>query len=137
MQIAQVERDGITLMVDVAMMRRHPKSPVFQTRELETWFDQWKVGRVTEVFSCVVGIARAVPGLGLLLTCNCCGYTRQFKNHDVAYEKGWAAPPYCLYVLCQHCPASPMLMTDDWRRVHRFAHAQWEAEGRPNDCEET
>lgn len=68
----------------------------------------------------------------MILTCQCCGFSKEFKDGEDAFNEGWDAPPHFTQVICCNlCPASFIVLgiTDK----HSPAHAKWRTEGRPSE----
>ncbi|MBI4728744.1 MAG: hypothetical protein HY775_04485 [Acidobacteria bacterium] len=64
------------------------------------------------------------------LVCECCGYPREFRDADEAFEAGWDCRPYFSGpIICELCPSTlvTLRMTDR----HERAHSEWMASGRP------
>lgn len=68
------------------------------------------------------------------LTCQCCGYAREFEDGQAAFDAGWDAPPtFTTHVSCDLCPGSWIVL--GCTGMHAAAHARWEREGRPAEFE--
>ena len=64
----------------------------------------------------------------MILTCACCGFTREFADAEEAFREGWDAPPrFTGPVTCDLCPSTYLLFGVD----HSDAHDKWKREGRP------
>lgn len=66
--------------------------------------------------------------MAIKLTCQCCGFEREFADLEKAFEAGWDAPPHFTgYVACNLCPAVCIVAG----LGHAKAHALWKLDGRP------
>lgn len=66
------------------------------------------------------------------LTCQCCGFKKEFPDGEAAFQAGWDAPPHFTgYVCCDLCPGSFVVL--GCTEKHTAAHEKWKAEGRPMD----
>lgn len=64
------------------------------------------------------------------LKCECCGFRKEFKDGQEAFDEGWDAPPYFTgYVCCNLCPGAFVVLGTTHK--HQAAHEKWEKEGRP------
>lgn len=63
------------------------------------------------------------------LTCDCCRFTQEFEDTEIAFEEGWDAPPHFKsYISCPFCPVSFLYGID-----HFPIHKQWNETGRPKE----
>ena len=131
LRVVTLRNATTSVIVDVGVLSRSPLTPALETKRLQIWCRQWVAGQVSKLHPAVIGIERELSTGLVQLTCNCCGVSQVFVNHEIAHVIGWDAPPYVPYILCQFCPASPMMMSDSWREQHSSTHTRWDKEGRP------
>ena len=68
----------------------------------------------------------------MILTCQCCGFSQEFKDAEEAFKIGWDAPPHFTgYVCCNLCPGSFVVLGLTYR--HTKVHEIWKAHGRPKE----
>ena len=67
----------------------------------------------------------------MTLTCQCCGFAREFQDGEEAFRAGWDAPPhFTRYISCDLCPGSFIVLGQTV--LHAADHARWQACGRPD-----
>jgi hypothetical protein len=74
----------------------------------------------------------------ITLTCECCGFSQQFKDTNEAFRAGWDAPPHFTQVICcDLCPSSGIVLSTMQGKpkdsMHQKAHAHWREHGRPEE----
>jgi hypothetical protein len=70
----------------------------------------------------------------MILTCECCGFSREFATGEEAFRAGWDAPPhFTQFVTCNLCPASFLAL--GIAEKHRAVHEKWARDGRPDEFE--
>lgn len=66
----------------------------------------------------------------MTLTCQCCGFSREFTDGEHAFREGWDAPPHFTSIICcDLCPAVCIIAG----RSHKKAHDRWDRLGRPRE----
>ena len=66
------------------------------------------------------------------LICDCCKFSKTFKDEDAAFNAGWATPSACFGITtCEFCPPGPLLLGANIPDWHLKRHEKWERIGRP------